>query len=109
MCWPRISAYARFAWYYRSQNLWSLSKPFHLPLLKGTGIVAKQRTILQDSRNSWDKMSQESDGEWIVHLPDLGSYLEYIDTNIELFQKFPDVQYVVDPKVRVVKETSEKE
>jgi hypothetical protein len=73
--------------------------------LKGTVIVAAQRTILKDSPNSWDKMSQESGGEWIVHLPDLDSYQEYVDANIELSQKFPDVHFFVDPKVRAVKMT----
>jgi hypothetical protein len=53
-------------------------------------------------------MSQESGGEWIVHLPDAASYQEYVDTCIESSQKFPDVYFVFDPKVRVVKVTSEK-
>jgi hypothetical protein len=53
-------------------------------------------------------MSQESGGEWIVRLPDAASYQEYVDTYIEPSQKFPDVHFVFDPKVRVVKVTSKK-
>jgi hypothetical protein len=61
---------------------------FNLFSLKGTGIVAEKRPILQDSPNSWDKMSQESSGEGIVDLPDFGSYHEYIDINMESSKNF---------------------
>jgi hypothetical protein len=53
-------------------------------------------------------MSQESSGEWIVNLPDECCYQNYIDTNIELDQKFPDVHFVFDPKVSIVNLTQEK-
>jgi len=81
---------------------------FNLLFLNKTLNCGLEKDNIARIPNSWDKMSQESAGEWIAHLPDLCSYQEYIDAHVEPAQQFPDVHFVFDWKVRVLSMTSER-